>query len=141
MSLDCGQTSLLSHIPYPLRRMFLTTGDTESTENRIIDDMVKKDSKILVAGEYFKREKPDYVLLAAAKVGGIMANNTYPADFIYVNLVIQNNIIHQSFVHEAKESMEDQVVVWGTGTPRREFLHVDDLADVFAISGAKVFGI
>ena len=49
--------------------------------------------------EFFKIEKPEYVILAAAKVGGIVANNTYRADFIYENLQIQNNIIHQSYVH------------------------------------------
>src|SRR3954449_6368765 len=47
--------------------------------------------------EFFKKEKPDYVFLAAAKVGGIIANNTYKADFIYENLMIQNNLIHQSY--------------------------------------------
>lgn len=177
---------------------------------------------------FLEKEKPEYVFLAAAKVGGILANNTYPADFIYQNLAIQNAVIHQSFVHnvqkliflgssciypkyapqpmkeehlltgeleptnepysiakiaglemcwaynrqhgtkfipvmptnlygpndnfdletshvlpalirkfhEAKERNESQVVVWGTGTPRREFLHVDDLADacVFIIN-------
>jgi len=46
--------------------------------------------------DFFTNEKPDYVFLAAAKVGGIMANKTYPADFIYDNLVIQNNIIHNA---------------------------------------------
>lgn len=170
---------------------------------------------------FFKQEKPDYVFLAAAKVGGILANSQYPADFIYENLLIQTNIIHQSFInsvqkliflgssciypkmaaqpikeeslltgpleptndayaiakiagikmcqsynkqygtqfisvmptnlygpndnfnlttshvlpaliakfHEAKVSKLPQVVVWGTGTPVREFLYVDDLAD------------
>jgi GDP-L-fucose synthase len=48
---------------------------------------------------FFAEEKPEYVFLAAAKVGGILANNTYPADFIYQNLTIQNNIIHNSYVH------------------------------------------
>ena len=48
---------------------------------------------------FFKSEKPEYVFLAAAKVGGIVANNTYRADFIYSNLMIQNNVIHQSYVH------------------------------------------
>lgn len=48
---------------------------------------------------FFATEKPQYVFLAAAKVGGIVANNTYRADFIYENLMIQNNIIHQSYVH------------------------------------------
>ncbi|MCG8634757.1 MAG: GDP-L-fucose synthase [Desulfobacterales bacterium] len=171
--------------------------------------------------EYFQKNKPEYVVLAAAKVGGIHANNTYPAEFIYQNLTIQNNIIHQSWrqkitnliflgssciypkscdqpireeylmtgpleptnspyalakiagvemcwsynrqygtrfipvmptnlygpndnfdletshvlpalirkFHEAKTKNMGEVVVWGTGTPKREFLHVDDLAD------------
>ncbi len=170
---------------------------------------------------FFGEEKPEYVFLAAAKVGGILANNTYPAEFIYQNIMIQNNVIHQSFVngvknllflgssciyprlcpqpmkeehlmtgpleptnspyaiakisgiemcwsynrqygtnfipvmptnlygpndnfdletshvlpallrkfHEAKESRTDEVVVWGSGTPKREFLHVHDMAD------------
>ena len=173
-----------------------------------------------VAG-YFEKHKPGYVFLAAAKVGGILANDTYPADFIYSNLMIQNSIIHQSYVHkvrkllflgssciypkncpqpikekylltgpleptnsayatakiagiemcrsynkqyntrfipvmptnlygpndnfdletshvlpalirkfhEAKQSNADSVTIWGTGKPRREFLHVDDLAE------------
>lgn len=171
--------------------------------------------------EFFHHEKPDYVFLAAAKVGGIIANNTYPADFIRDNLAIQTNIIHAAYLsgakrllflgssciypkhapqpikeahlltgpleptnrpyalakiagiemcwsynrqygtrylaamptnlygigdnyhpsnshvipallrkfHEAKLSAAQQVVVWGTGTPRREFLFNDDLAD------------
>jgi len=49
--------------------------------------------------EFFRTEKPEYVILAAAKVGGIVANNTYRADFIYENLQIQNNVIHQSYLH------------------------------------------
>jgi GDP-L-fucose synthase len=52
---------------------------------------------------FFQTEKPEYVILAAAKVGGIVANNTYRADFIYENLQIQNNIIHQSFIHKVKK--------------------------------------
>ncbi|NGF57212.1 GDP-L-fucose synthase [Parapedobacter sp. SGR-10] len=55
--------------------------------------------------EFFKSEKPQYVFLAAAKVGGIVANNTYRADFIYENLAIQNNVIHQSYVHGVKKLM------------------------------------
>ena len=173
---------------------------------------------------FFEQEKPDQVYLAAAKVGGIHANNTYPAEFIYDNLMVQNNVIHQSFVngvkkllflgssciypkmvpqpmsedalltgrleatnepyavakiagikmcesynrqygqshgvdyrsvmptnlygpgdnyhpenshvipalirrfHEAKESDAPRVIIWGTGTPMREFLYVDDMA-------------
>ena len=173
---------------------------------------------------FFEQEKPDQVYLAAAKVGGIYANNTYPAEFIYDNLMVQNNVIHQAFVHgvkkllflgssciypkhapqpmsedtlltgkleptnepyaiakiagikmcesynrqygvshgvdyrsvmptnlygpgdnyhpdnshvipalirrfhEAKVNQSPEVVIWGTGTPRREFLYVDDMA-------------
>lgn len=169
---------------------------------------------------FFAAEKPEYVILAAAKVGGIHANNTYPAEFIYLNLAIQNNVIHSAWqngvkrllflgssciyprmapqpmkeehlltglleptnepyaiakiagikmceaynrqygtefiavmptnlygpgdnfhpenshvlpalirrFHEAKESHASQVTVWGSGTPRRELLYVDDMA-------------
>lgn len=52
---------------------------------------------------YFKIEKPQYVFLAAAKVGGILANNTYPAEFIYSNLEIQNNVIHACYTFGAKK--------------------------------------
>lgn len=171
--------------------------------------------------DFFAQEKPEYVFLAAAKVGGILANNTYPAEFIYENLIIETNVIHAShkygvkkllflgssciypkfapqplnegylltgeleetneayaiakiagirlckhynqqygtnFIsvmptnlygpndnfdlksshvmpalirkfHEAKINKEPEVVVWGTGNPRREFLYVDDMAD------------
>ena len=51
---------------------------------------------------FFAREKPDYVILSAAKVGGIYANDTYPAEFIYSNLAIQNNIIHHAYLHNVK---------------------------------------
>jgi GDP-L-fucose synthase len=171
--------------------------------------------------DFFAQEKPDYVILAAAKVGGIQANNIYRAEFLYDNLMIESNVIHQAYLnkvqkllflgssciypklapqplkedalltgelestnepyaiakiagiklcdayrsqygcnyisamptnlygphdnydlknshvlpallrkfHEAKEAGAPEVEVWGTGTPRREFLHVDDLAD------------
>jgi len=49
--------------------------------------------------EFFRDEQPEYVFLAAAKVGGILANSTYPAEFIYENIVIQTNVIHQSYLH------------------------------------------
>lgn len=170
---------------------------------------------------FFERERPEYVFLAAARVGGIQANNRFPADFIYDNLMIQGNVIHAAYTtevrrllflgssciypkfapqpmreehlltgtleptnepyaiakiagikmceaynrqygtrflsamptnlygphdnfdlesshvlpalirrfHEAKASGAAQVTVWGTGAPRREFLHVDDMAD------------
>ena len=147
--------------------------------------------------DFFAAEKPDYVILAAAKVGGIHANATYPAQFIYENLQIQNNVIHSAWqngvkkflflgssciypklcpqpikeeylltgaleptndayamptnlygtgdnyhpenshvipamirrFHEAKIQGLAQVSIWGTGTPLREFLHADDMAD------------
>lgn len=170
---------------------------------------------------FFTDEKPDYVFLAAAKVGGIMANNTYRGQFIYENLMIQNNVIHHAHLnnakklmflgssciypkmapqplkeeylltgpleptnepyaiakiagiemcdayraqygsnfisvmptnlygpndnydlatshvlpamlrkmHEAKVNNQSEVTIWGTGTPKREFLHADDMAD------------
>lgn len=53
--------------------------------------------------DFFAKEKPEYVFLAAAKVGGIVANNKYRADFIYKNLMIQNNMIHQSYVNNIKK--------------------------------------
>jgi GDP-L-fucose synthase len=171
--------------------------------------------------EFFEKEKPAYVILAAAKVGGIHANNTYRAEFLYDNLMIEANIIHAAYLNKvtkllflgssciypkmapqplkeeyllsgyleptnqpyaiakiagiemcdsyraqygcnfisamptnlygtndnyhpenshvlpalirriilAKRKNESNVTIWGTGTPRREFLHVDDLAD------------
>jgi GDP-L-fucose synthase len=55
--------------------------------------------------DFFAEEKPEYVFLAAAKVGGIVANNTYRAEFLYDNLQIQNNVIHQSYLNEVKKLM------------------------------------
>ncbi len=56
-----------------------------------------------IVSDFFDKEKPEYVFLAAAKVGGIMANNTYRGQFLYENLMIQNNIIHQSYIHGVKK--------------------------------------
>jgi GDP-L-fucose synthase len=55
--------------------------------------------------DFFELEKPEYVFLAAAKVGGILANNTYRADFIYENIMIQSNVIHQCYIHKIKKMM------------------------------------
>ena len=55
-----------------------------------------------LVADFFALEKPEYVILAAAKVGGIHANNTYPAEFIHENLAIQTNVIHQSYVNQVK---------------------------------------
>ena len=52
---------------------------------------------------FFEKEKPEYVFLAAAKVGGIVANQTYPADFVYINLQIQNNILHNAYLFKVKK--------------------------------------
>jgi GDP-L-fucose synthase len=56
-----------------------------------------------LVAEFFEKEKPEYVFLAAAKVGGILSNNKYRAQFLYENLMIQNNIIHQSYIHGVKK--------------------------------------
>jgi GDP-L-fucose synthase len=53
--------------------------------------------------DFFETERPEYVFLAAAKVGGIYANNTYPADFIYNNLIIETNVIHASYKYGVKK--------------------------------------
>lgn len=80
-----------------------------SYRNRIPDNeniikYVKLDLLESISVEkFFSEEKPEYVILAAAKVGGIVANNTYRADFIYENLQVQNNVIHQSYLHKVKK--------------------------------------
>lgn len=56
----------------------------------------------IAVNEFFKHERPDFVILAAAKVGGILANNTYPADFIYQNIMIESNVIHAAFEYGVK---------------------------------------
>ena len=197
--------------------------------HRGYDNLILRSSKELdlrnqqAVLDFFEQEKPQYVFLAAAKVGGIWANKTYPAEFIYDNLQVQNNVIHASYVHrvekllflgssciypknalqpireeyllgdyleptneayaiakiagvkmcqyyhqqygcrfisamptnlygpgdnyhlenahvlpalirkfhEAKLRGDDHVVIWGTGSPRREFLHADDAASAF----------
>ena len=62
-------------------------------------DLRKQESVI----SFFEEEKPEYIFLAAAKVGGILANDTFRAEFIYDNLMIQNNVIHQSYIHGVKK--------------------------------------
>ena len=68
---------------------------------RTSDELDLRDQQAV--DEFFRKEKPDYVFLAAAKVGGILANNTYRADFIYENLMIQNNVIHAAYVNKIKK--------------------------------------
>lgn len=80
-------------------------------EKRGANNIVTKSSAELdlrdqkAVADFFEKEKPAYVFLAAAKVGGIHANNTYRADFIYENLMIQNNVIHASYLHKVKKLM------------------------------------
>ena len=72
--------------------------------NLIVRSSTELDLRIQAEVEvFFKNEKPEYVFLAAAKVGGIEANNTYRAEFLYDNLMIQNNVIHQSYMHGVKK--------------------------------------
>jgi GDP-L-fucose synthase len=70
---------------------------------RTSEELDLKDQRTVA--EFFKKEKPDYVFLAAAKVGGINANNTLRADFLYENLMIQNNVIHNSYLAGVKKLM------------------------------------
>jgi GDP-L-fucose synthase len=103
-------------------------------------------SNQFAVAEFFKVEKPEYVLLAAAKVGGIVANNTYRADFIYENLMIQNNVIHQSFVHGVKKLLFlGSTCIYPKNCPqpmKEEYLLTDTLEytnEPYAI--AKIAGI
>ena len=80
-------------------------------EKEGFQNIIKKSSKDLdlrnqlAVADFFEQEKPEYVFLAAAKVGGIIANNTYRADFLLENLQIQNNVIHQSYLNNVKKLM------------------------------------
>lgn len=96
--------------------------------------------------KFFKEEKPAYVILAAAKVGGIVANNTYRADFIYENLMIQNNVIHQSYLHGVKKLLFlGSTCIYPKNCPqpmKEEYLLTDTLEytnEPYAI--AKIAGI
>ena len=96
--------------------------------------------------EFFEEQKPEYVFLAAAKVGGIVANNTYRAEFIYENLQIQNNIIHQSYKHKVKKLMFlGSTCIYPKNAPqpmKEEYLLTDTLEytnEPYAI--AKIAGI
>lgn len=95
---------------------------------------------------FFTTEKPEYVILAAAKVGGIVANNTYRADFIYENLMIQNNVIHQSYLHGVKKLLFlGSTCIYPKNCPqpmKEEYLLTDTLEytnEPYAI--AKIAGI
>ncbi len=95
---------------------------------------------------FFESQKPDYVILAAAKVGGIHANNTYPAEFIYQNLMVQANVIHQSHLHgvkrllflgssciyprDAAQPMREDALLTGTLEPTNEPYAVAKIAGI-----------
>lgn len=96
--------------------------------------------------EFFESEKPEYVFLAAAKVGGIIANNVYRADFIYDNMMIQNNVIHQSYIHNVKKLLFlGSTCIYPKNAPqpmKEEYLLTDTLEytnEPYAI--AKIAGI
>jgi GDP-L-fucose synthase len=77
---------------------------SEGFSNIITKTLDQLDLKVQAeVQKFFAQEKPDYVFLAAAKVGGIVANNTYRAEFLYDNLMIQNNVIHQSYINGVKK--------------------------------------
>jgi GDP-L-fucose synthase len=77
---------------------------SEGYQNLVLKSSGELDLRNQAAVEkFFEAEKPDYVFLAAAKVGGILANNTYRADFLYENLMIESNVIHQSYVHKVNK--------------------------------------
>ena len=101
--LDKGYTNIISN--YRNRQPNNSTFNIQhSTLNTNSVQYIKLDLlDTLAVSEFFKQNKPEFVFLAAAKVGGIVANNTYRADFIYENLQIQNNVIHQSYVHKVKK--------------------------------------
>jgi len=78
--------------------------ESKGYKNLIGKDFSELDLRNQAAVEaFFAAEKPEYVILAAAKVGGIMANNTYRGEFIYENLMVQNNVIHQAYIHRVKK--------------------------------------
>lgn len=110
--------------------------------DRIIVDLTDQGK----VSEFFSVEKPEYVFLAAAKVGGIAANNRYRAQFIYENLTIQNNIIHQSYLHGVKKLLFlGSSCIYPKNCPqpiKEEYLLTDELEytnEPYAI--AKIAGI
>lgn len=100
--LEKGYTNIIAN--YHNRK---PTPNTPITNNQYTDaqitwkklDLINSDE----VSDFFQSEKPEFVFLAAAKVGGIVANTTYRAEFIYENLQIQNNVIHQSYLHGVKK--------------------------------------
>jgi GDP-L-fucose synthase len=92
-----GHTGLVGSA---INRKLISSGYTNIV-HRTIEELDLKDP--IATERFFTEEKPEYAILAAAKVGGIMANNLYRADFLYENLLIQNNIIYQCYKHGIKK--------------------------------------
>lgn len=124
----------------------------KNLQSRGYSNLITRSSKELdlrdssAVADFFLSEKPEYVFLAAAKVGGIVANNTYRADFIYENLMIQNNVIHQSYVHGVKKLLFlGSTCIYPKNCPqpmKEEYLLTDTLEytnEPYAI--AKIAGI
>jgi len=74
-----------------------------SIVTRTLSELDLRDEKAVVS--FFETEKPEYVFMSAAKVGGIVANNTYRAEFLYDNLMIETNVVHASYVHKVKKML------------------------------------
>jgi GDP-L-fucose synthase len=120
--------------------------------NSGFDNIIVRTSKELdlrdngSVASFFAEAKPDYVFLAAAKVGGILANNTFPAEFIYDNLAIQTNVIHQAHVHGVKkllllgssciyprdspQPMKEEYLLTGSLEPTNEWYAVAKIAGI-----------
>ncbi|UOY05319.1 GDP-L-fucose synthase [Muricauda sp. SCSIO 64092] len=88
---------------------FVGSAILKSLRGKGYENLITREHKRLnlvdsvATASFFKRERPEYVFLAAAKVGGILASNYHRANFIYENLMIQNNVIHQSYIHSVKK--------------------------------------
>ena len=78
--------------------VFKTSSELDLTNQQAVND-------------FFKTERPDYVFLAAAKVGGILANNVYRADFIYQNIMIESNIIHAAYVNKVTKLAQTIITI------------------------------
>lgn len=105
------QMELNSKIYIAGHRGMVGSAIMRNLQSKGFDNIITRTSKELdlrnsqEVSDFFASEKPEYVFLAAAKVGGIQANNIYRADFIYENLMIQNNVIHNSYVNGVKKLM------------------------------------
>lgn len=100
--LDKGYTNIVSN--YRNRKPPITNNEYANTQNISSVQYIKLELlDTLEVAKFFKEHHPEFVFLAAAKVGGIVANNTYRAEFIYENLQVQNNVIHQSYLNGVKK--------------------------------------